>query len=148
MWCFCSFFFVSLCFVLPSHLDVKVHQSHVRLNPGSEHAPTGWRKINLTWVHGNWVIYLSQNPINISDIYQFDLLGWSYAKENMQLVSLQNESFYFLTKNHQSNVINNELSRYLINLNFKIKSLAMKPTAWIWPCNTSHYWFWQWLVSC
>ena len=148
MWCFCSFLF-PFCFVLPSHLHVKVCQSHVKLNPGCEHSPTGFCKINLVWVHGNWVIHLYQNPINISDIYPFNLLGWWYAKENMQLASLHNESFYCLTRNHQSNVIDNELSWYLINLNLKIKSLAMKPTAWMWPLNAiCHYWFWQWLVSC
>ena len=57
----------------------------------------------------------------------------------MQHVSLHNESFYCLIKNHQSNVINDELSWYLINLNLKIKSLAMKSTAWIvaLKCNMS-----------
>ena len=111
-------------------------------------------KINLTWEHGNWVIFIFQNPINISDIYQSDLLGWWYAKENMQHVSLHNESFYCLTKNHQSNLINKELSWYLINSNLKNKK----------SCNETHIlnvaltycgpvmqyvtWFWQWLVSC
>ena len=69
----------------------------------------------------NELYIFSKNNQYISDIYQVSnliYLDGDVRKENMQQVSLYNESFYCLTKNHQSNLINNGLW-YVINLNFK-----------------------------